>query len=268
MDIEKVKVGIIGAGNMGAAIASGIARGIGSDKILAFDIDSTKLTGLQKETGVRHSTFIEELLDFSDIIILSVKPDIITSVCEKLKNYNGIILSTAAGIQIETIKKSVGSDKKIVRSMPNTPCMAGAGMIVVSPNENMNYDEIILIKDILSFTGMVLEMPEKMLNAVTAVSGSGPAYVFTFIQALADGAVKLGISRQDALKLAGQTVYGSAKMFLDKIENPIKMRDNVTSPAGTTIEAIHVLERSGFSGIIIDAVEAAAKKAMELDKTK
>jgi len=146
--------------------------------------------------------------------------------------------------------------------------MAGAGMIVISPDDNSDSDDVILVKELLGFTGLVLQMPEKMINSVTAVSGSGPAYVFTFIQAMADAAVKLGINRQDALTLAGQTVFGSAKMFLDKIENPIKMRDNVISPAGTTIEAIHILEKEGFSGIIIDAIEAAAKKARELDSNK
>lgn len=268
MDLLHVQVGIIGTGNMGYAIASGIARGIGSDKILAYDKDHSKLTALQKETGIRHAEFIEELSDFSHVIILCVKPDIIPSVCEKLSGYKGIILSTAAGISIETIKKYAGQDKKVIRSMPNTPCLSGAGMIAVSPDETVSHEDTALVSDLLAFTGMVLAMPEKLMNAVTAVSGSGPAYVFTFIQAMADGAVKLGISRQDALKLAGQTVYGTAKMFLDKIENPIKMRDNVTSPGGTTIEAIHVFEKSGFSGIVIDAIEAAANKAMELDKRK
>lgn len=268
MDLLHVHVGIIGTGNMGYALASGIARGIGSDRMLAFDRDHTKLTSLQKETGIRHTEFVEELFDFSDVLILCVKPDVMPSVCEKLTGYRGIILSTAAGVSIETIKKYTGQDKKIVRSMPNTPCLSGAGMIAVSADENTSHEETALVIELLSFTGMVLEMPEKLINAVTAVSGSGPAYVLTFIQAMADGAVKLGISRHDALRLAGQTVYGTAKMFLDKIENPIKLRDNVTSPGGTTIEAIHILEKSGFSGIIIDAIEAAANKAKELDNRK
>jgi len=268
MEAIHVKVGLIGAGNMGSAIASGIAQGIGSDKILAFDTDHAQLTRLQKETGIRHTGFIGEVADSSDIIFLCVKPDIISSVCEKLNAFQGIIVSVAAGISIESLKKFAGQDKKIVRAMPNTPCMAGAGMIVISPDGNTSPEEIKLVTGLLSFTGIVLEMPEKMINAVTAVSGSGPAYALTFLQAMADGAVKLGIPRQAAMKLAGQTLYGTAKMFLDKIENPIKMRDNVISPAGTTIEAIHILERSGFSGIIIDAIEAAAKRARELDTHK
>ncbi len=268
MDIQNVMVGLIGAGNMGSALASGIARGIGSDRILAFDTDHARLAALQRETGIRHAEFIEELPEYSDIILLCVKPDVIPLVCEKLTQYGGIILSAAAGIKIESIKRVTGHDKKIIRSMPNTPCMAGAGMIVISPDDNSDSDDVILVKELLGFTGLVLQMPEKMINSVTAVSGSGPAYVFTFIQAMADAAVKLGINRQDALTLAGQTVFGSAKMFLDKIENPIKMRDNVISPAGTTIEAIHILEKEGFSGIIIDAIEAAAKKARELDSNK
>ena len=268
MDIQSAKVGLIGAGNMGHALAAGVARGIGSDRMLAFDTDHGKLADLQRETGIRHAEFVEELPDFSDVLLLCVKPDIIPFVCEKLTEYKGIIVSVAAGIKIESIKRVTGHDKKVVRSMPNTPCMAGAGMIVISPDDNTGPEDILLVKELLGFTGLVLQMPEKMINAVTAVSGSGPAYVFTFIQAMADAAVKLGISRNDALTLAGQTLFGSAKMFLDKIENPIKMRDNVISPAGTTIEAVHILEKAGFSGIIIEAIEAAAKKARELDSKK
>jgi pyrroline-5-carboxylate reductase len=268
MDIQQVKVGLIGAGNMGSALAAGIAAGIGSDRILSFDTDRARLTALQRETGIPYAEFIEEVPEYSDVILLCVKPDVIPLVCEKLTEYSGIILSAAAGIKIESIKRVVGRDKKIIRSMPNTPCMAGAGMIAISPDDNSDPDDVMLVKELLGFTGLVLQMPEKMINSVTAVSGSGPAYVFTFIQAMADAAVKLGINRQDALILAGQTVFGSAKMFLDKIENPIKMRDNVISPAGTTIEAIHILEKEGFSGIIIDAIEAAAKKARELDSSK
>ena len=120
---------------------------------------------------------------------------------------------------------------------------------------------------ILENTGRVLLMEEKHMNAVTAISGSGPAYVFTFIQALADAGVKMGLTRDNALLLAGQTIFGSAKMFLDKMENPIMLRDKVASPGGTTIQALHSLEKAGFNGIIIDAVESAFNRAKELEKT-
>lgn len=261
--IEK-KIGIIGLGNMGGAIASGLAGSLPPAQIHVYDTDPEK-SGLIKDVTV--SPFIEELIETCSILIIAVKPDKIDEILSKLRKFSGTIVSVAAGIKIETLARGAGIDKKIVRAMPNTPALAGCGMTVICAGENVPQDELEDVKKILMYTGKVLILPEKLMDAVTAVSGSGPAYVFTFIQALADGAVKMGIPREDALTLAAQTVYGSAKMFLDKRENPVKLRDQVASPGGTTIEAIHVLEKAGFSGIIIDAVEAAALKSKELGKT-
>ncbi len=261
--IEK-KIGIIGLGNMGGAIAAGLSGSLPPEQIHVYDTDPEKSGKIE---GVTVSPFIEEVIETSDILIIAVKTDKVDEILAKLRKYNGIIVSVAAGIKIETLARGAGIDKKIVRAMPNTPALAGCGMTVICSGENVNSDELENIKTILTYTGKVLILPEKLMDAVTGVSGSGPAYVFTFIQAIADGAVKMGIPRDDALTLAAQTVYGSAKMFLDKKENPIKLRDQVASPGGTTIEAIHVLEKAGFSGIIIDAIEAAVLKSKELGKT-
>lgn len=261
--IEK-KIGIIGLGNMGGAIAGGLSGSLPPEQIHVYDTDPGKS---EKMEGVTVSTFIEELNDTCEVLIIAVKTDKIDEILSKLCKYKGIIVSVAAGITIETLARGAGIDKKIVRAMPNTPALSGCGMTVICAGENVNQDELEDIKTILMYTGKVLILPEKLMDAVTGVSGSGPAYVFTFIQAIADGAVKMGIPRDDALTLAAQTVYGSAKMFLDKKENPIKLRDQVASPGGTTIEAIHVLEKAGFSGIIIDAIEAATLKSKELGKT-
>lgn len=261
--IEK-KIGIIGLGNMGNAIAEGLSGSLSPDQIHVYDTDPEKSGRIK---GVTVSPFIEELIENCGILILAVKPDKIDEILAKLRNYSGIIVSVAAGIKIESLRRGAGIDKKIVRAMPNTPAIAGCGMTVICSGDNVSPDETEDIKTILMYAGKVLLLPEKLMDAVTGVSGSGPAYVFTFIQALADGAVKMGIPRDDALTLAAQTVYGSAKMLLDKRENPVKLRDQVASPGGTTIEAIHVLEKAGFSGIIIDAVEAATLKSKELGKT-
>jgi len=266
MNTKKQRIGIIGAGNMGSAIIKGISASNLNTDLLIFDIDEAKLLFFQSETGINVSGSIENIIDFSDILILAVKPGTILSVSALLKNYNGIIISIAAGISINSITNTAGTDKKVVRAMPNTPVTTGSGMTVLSHSSNIEFNEIENVRSIFSSIGEVLIMDEKHMNTVTAISGSGPAYIFTFIQAMADAGVKLGIPRSEALLLAGQTILGSAKMFLDKKENPIMLRDKVTSPGGTTIAALHVLEKAGFSGIIIDAIEAAANRAKELDK--
>ncbi|HOP64091.1 MAG TPA: pyrroline-5-carboxylate reductase [Spirochaetota bacterium] len=261
-----LKIGIIGTGNMGSAIIKGIVKGISPSDIKVYDTDSEKLKTIKDETGVTAASGIDELLPDTDIIILAVKPAIIPSVAENLKNYDGIILSVAAGVSLDRLKKAAG-EKKLIRAMPNTPALSGCGMTAISASDKVSNEEITSVIRLLEYTGRVLLLEEKHMNAVTGLSGSGPAYVFTFIQALADAGVKMGLTRSDSLLLAGQTIYGSAKMFLDKMENPIKLRDNVASPGGTTIEALHSLDRAGFNGIIIDAVESAFNRAKELEKT-
>ena len=260
-----LNIGLIGAGNMGSAIIKGIISDYPPDKIMVNDIDKSKLDLIQAETGIKISESIDEVINFSNLLILAVKPDITIKIASELKNYSGIIISIAAGISIKTIKANAGEDKKIVRAMPNTPVNVKAGMTVISHTSNLSGNEIDIIKSFFSTVGEVLVMDEKFMNAVTAISGSGPAYLFTFLQAMADGGVKLGIPRAESLILASQTILGAIRLFLDKKENPITLSEKITSPGGTTIEALHVLKKSGFSGIIMDAIEAAAKKSKELD---
>ena len=263
---DDLKIGIIGAGNMGSAIIRGIITDYPINQIMANDIDRSKLNIVQAETGIKITESVDETIDFSNLLILAVKPDIAIEIADKLKNYAGLIISIAAGVSIKTIKAAAGEDKKIVRAMPNAPVNVKLGMTVISHTSNLSGNEIDIIKSFFSTVGEVLVMDEKFMNAVTAISGSGPAYLFTFLQAMADGGVKLGIPRTEALILASQTILGSIKIFLDKNESPITLRERITSPGGTTIEALHILEKAGFSGIIMDAIEAAAKKSKELDK--
>jgi pyrroline-5-carboxylate reductase len=266
MKTDNFKIGIIGTGNMGSAIIKGLSSGKSRESLMIYDIDKIKLSEISSETGVKISDSIDSIINFSDILILAVKPEIVVSIASTLNNYKGIVISIAAGISISTLKNKAGETIKIVRAMPNTPVNTGQGMTVISPSDNISADEIEQVKSIFLSVGEVLVMDEKHMNAVTAISGSGPAYIFTFIQAMADAGVKLGIPRAESLILAGQTILGSAKMFLDKKENPIMLRDKVTSPGGTTIAALHIFEKAGFSGIIIDAIETAAKRSKELDK--
>jgi pyrroline-5-carboxylate reductase len=162
------------------------------------------------------------------------------------------------------MEKLLGADKKIIRAMPNTPALIGEGMTVLSPNSSLDNESLEAVKEIFQLTGNVLVLPEKHLDAVTGLSGSGPAYVFTFIQALADGGVKMGIPRKEAELLSAQTVLGAAKMVLEGGKGPVELRNSVTSPGGTTIEGLHSLEKGGFSGLVMDAVEAATKRSKNL----
>lgn len=267
MNNKKSNIGIIGTGNMGYALVKGIKANPMYTEIMIYDIDHFKLTSIQNETEVIIAKSIDEIINYSNLLILAVKPDITIKIASELKLYHGIIISIAAGISILSLQNITGVDKKIIRAMPNTPSIVGEGMTVISASSNLPDNEIEQVKSIFLSVGDVLIMDEKHMNAVTALSGSGPAYIFTFIQAMADAGVKLGIPRSESLLLAGQTIYGSVKMFLDKKENPIMLRDKVTSPGGTTISALHVLDKAGFNGIIIDAIEAAANRAKELDKS-
>lgn len=267
MNLKNINIGIIGTGNMGGAVINGLSKKDLVNSILIYDIDSIKLSAFRNYHGIKITDSIEDTAQNSDILVIAVKPDLVIKITEGLKNYNGIIISLAAGISIHSLQQTAGVDKKIVRAMPNTPVIVSSGMTVISHSESLTQPEIDLVKSVFSSVGEVLIMDEKHMNAVTAISGSGPAYIFTLIQAMADAGVKLGIPRAEAQILAGQTISGTAKMFLDKKENPIMLRDKVTSPGGTTIAALHVFERAGFSGIVIDAIETAAKRAKELDKS-
>ncbi|HON16382.1 MAG TPA: pyrroline-5-carboxylate reductase [Spirochaetota bacterium] len=262
---DNIKIGIIGAGNMGGAIARGLSKTLKSENIIICEKNNETALMLSSELKIRQKADIKGLSEESDVVIIAVKPAIVEEVLQSLKDYSKIIISVAAGVTIHKIEEIVGN-KKIIRAMPNTPAISGCAMTVLSLSNSITDEESQIALSLFESLGRVIILDEKYMNAVTAISGSGPAYVFTFIQAIADAGVKLGLTRNDSLLLAGQTIFGSAKMFLDKMENPIKLRDNVTSPGGTTIAAVHTLERSGFSGIVMDAIEEAFKRAKELEK--
>lgn len=259
-------IGVIGYGNMGSAIIGGLSKiaGIMPSDIHVHDSDSEKLAAAKNNGHFTHST-IEELGKFSETVIIAVKPKDVGAVIACLKGINSIelVISVAAGISTESIE-SILTNIPVIRAMPNTPCMVGAGAIVISRGLKAEDEHAEKAKTILGSAGIVVELPEDMLDAVTGLSGSGPAYVAMMIEALSDGGVKMGIPRQTALILAAQTVLGTAKMILKNNMHPAKLRDMVASPGGTTIEGISVLENGAFRGLLIDAVEAATIKSKEL----
>jgi pyrroline-5-carboxylate reductase len=263
-------VGFIGAGNMATAIMKGAlsSKAIDAQNVCVYDIDTTKVTELADTLGVRSTENLFDLVDCADIVLLAVKPNVLGAVLADIKNdLDGkAMVSIAAGWSGDMIKAFIGADKKVLRLMPNTPLMAGAGMTVFETPHTLSDDEFSFVERIFASLGLVDQATQKQMDAVTAVSGSGPAYVFMFIEALADAGVLCGLPRAQAIKLAAQTLLGSAKMVLDTGSHPGALKDAVCSPGGTTIEAVKVLEDNGFRGAVINAVEACAKKSQALGK--
>ena len=264
-----MKIGFIGTGNMGSSIIKGIlsSKFEKSENINIFDLDKEKVNNLVKEYGVNAVNSEKELAENCNIIILSVKPHIIPTV---LKNLSGnvkkdtIILTIAAGISISVIENALGEDKKVVRTMPNTPAQVLSGMTAVTFNKNIENSEKEIIFKLLNSFGKSVEIEEKLMHAYTGISGSLPAYVYMFMEALADGGVLCGMPRNKAYEIVAQTVAGSAKMLLETGKHPGQLKDEVCSPAGTTIEAVRVLENGNFRGNVIEAVVACTEKSKEM----
>ena len=260
-------IGFIGAGNMGGAIIAGMIKGkqfnkadiLVCDKNIKDDIKSLGVICCEMEVCVKSA----------DYIVLAVKPNILPDVLKeikKMKNYEDkTFISIAAGFKIENIEKILGN-VKIIRVMPNICLKVGEGMSVLSLNGKCTPVQSDMAEKIFGSCGKVCTVKEELIDSCTAINGSGPAYVFMFMEALADAAVKHGISRDIAYLMAGQTVLGSAKLMLETNEHPGKLKDMVCSPGGTTIEACAALEEGAFRAAVISAVDACAKKAEEMSK--
>ncbi len=261
------KIGFIGVGNMGSSILCGLVNNnvikaqniyahslVISDKVKEFDINVTNLQNLVKN---------------SDYIILCIKPQGFADLLHSIKLQEGydtkVYISIAAGVTIDYIKSILG-DVKVIRTMPNIALTVGEGMTVISGDGKASEEELDFAERIFSGAGKTLRVSEKLINSCTAVSGSGPAYAFMFIEALADGAVREGISRSDAYLLASQTLMGSALMQLSTGLCPAQLKDMVCSPGGTTIDAVQSLENDGFRASVMNAVDACARKARAMTK--
>lgn len=270
MSLAGHTIGIIGAGNMGGAIAAGLSRAPGKAVIRCFDTEKARCEALARGFGVEADSSIGDLAGACDIIILAVKPDALQAVLKELKGISPgrLVISVVAGASTELMEKTLPPAQKLVRAMPNTPALVGEGMTVLSAGAHADTASLELAEELFSHLGKTMILPERLMNAVTGLSGSGPAFVFTMIQAMADGGVKTGIPRERAILLAAQTVLGAARMVLETGDDPAVLRGRVASPGGTTIEGLHVMERAGFSGIIMDAVEAAAHRSAKLGEKK
>ena len=283
---KEIKIGCIGCGMMGGALIKAIAKKVGGEKILLSDGDVEKAKSLAKELGANFATSNAQIIENCSHIILAVKPAFFSSVLEQIKDsYNNIakseqknlpvMISIMAGLSIEKIEQMSiqagisGGLQNILRLMPNLPATVNEGMIALCTKENVSSEigqEVEFVKEILSCAGKVEQVSEKLMDVVTAVSGSGPAYGFMFIEALADAAVLLGMPRSQAYIYAAQTLKGAAQMVVETSEHPAKLKDAVCSPGGTTIQAVKSLEEKGFRSAVISAVESAYNKSVDLGK--
>lgn len=261
--------GFIGMGNMGSAMLKGALKTFSHDQIIFSRSNKEKGEQLSYETCVRYVESNAECANNAKYIILAVKPQMYDVVLKNIRNVvtnDKIIISLAPGITIETINEKLGGNVRVVRAMPNTPALVGEGMTGISYNtEDFMLEECDVIEKFFSSFGKVVKVPEHLMSGVVCASGSSPAYVYMFIEALADSVVKYGIPRQDAYKMVAQTVLGSAKMVLETGEHPAKLKDNVCSPAGTTIQGVAALEEYGFRNSIIKATDACFDKCTKIN---
>ncbi|MDR3210027.1 MAG: pyrroline-5-carboxylate reductase [Oscillospiraceae bacterium] len=266
-----MKIGFIGVGNMGGALLRGILAGgtLAPSEVFCCDYDAPKAQVFASEFGITALPDAKTLAGAADLIVLAVKPDVAPSVLRSFADVltaEKLVLSVVLGLSIADMTGHTGGKCRVIRVMPNTPALVGAGMLCVSFGDGISEAEKALAASLLTSCGEVEVMDEKYLARVTGLTGSSPAYVFMMLEAMADAAVRNGLPRAMSYRLAAQAVFGSAKMALEQGGHPGALKDNVCSPAGSTIEAVRVLEARGFRSALIEAIIACDAKAAESSK--
>ncbi len=268
---ETHRIGFLGAGKMATALAQGwIHAGLTAAKdVCASDPVPAARDHFTKTTGASSFADNPRVLSQSDLLVLAVKPQNMPELLREIQpavKPSHLVISIAAGITIQQITAALGPDQRIIRVMPNTPCLVGASASAFAGSPKATAADVQTTERLLGSVGRAVQVPERLLDAVTGLSGSGPAFVAVMIDALSDGGVRMGLPRDLALTLASQTVLGSAKLLLETGLHPGQLKDMVASPAGTTIAGLHALERGGVRAAFMDAVEAATKRSIELGK--
>jgi len=270
MSLADKKIGFIGCGNMGAALMKGLveSRLVGPERIIAFDIAPKAFQKAVQNFGLAKAEGVRELVSGSDLVVLAVKPQNMAQVLTEIKEVSAgkLFVSIAAGLSTATIEKGLDPDARVIRVMPNTPALIGQGASAVAPGSQASEEDMALAEALLGAVGQVVRIEEKDMNTVTGLSGSGPAYVFLFMEGLVEAAVGLGLSPETALALAGQTLKGAAELALASEASLADLRRQVTSPGGTTEAGLSRLNKGGFKAIVMEAVEAATKRGEELGK--
>ncbi|RMH44389.1 MAG: pyrroline-5-carboxylate reductase [Deltaproteobacteria bacterium] len=263
-------IGFVGCGNMAEALLRGLlAAGISPERIGGSAPRGERVDELRARYGVFATTDNVELVRRSDIVVLSVKPQILDRVVREIASdmrEGTLVVSIAAGVPTAAIEHLLRAETHVVRAMPNTPALVGAGATAIAPGEHATDEDVETARFLFDAVGLTVVLEESQLDAVTGLSGSGPAYIFLVLDALADGGVKMGLSRRTAQRLAAQTVMGAAKLLLDTDEHPGRLKDMVTSPGGTAIAGLATLEAGGLRTTLINAVEAATLRARELGR--
>lgn len=255
-----MKIGFIGTGNMASAIMGGIIKKqlIPAEEMIGADLSAPGRERAKSQFGIHVTGSNQEVVEKAEVIVLSVKPQFYADVIHEIRDGirdNQIVITIAPGKTLTWLKEQFGKDVKIVRTMPNTPALVGEGMTAACPNEHMTEEETAYVRTLLESFSRVEIVPEHLMDAVVSVSGSSPAYVFMLIEAMADAAVSGGMPRPQAYQFAAQAVLGSAKMVLETGKHPGELKDMVCSPAGTTIEAVRVLEERGFRSAVFEAMK-------------
>ncbi|MFQ5846885.1 MAG: pyrroline-5-carboxylate reductase [Candidatus Methylomirabilales bacterium] len=269
--LEDKRIAFIGVGNMGEALIKGLlaAGQVRPEQLIATDVRTDRLEAVRKAYHIETLPDNREAATKAQILVLAVKPQVMEEVLTGLRGAvaaDHLLLSIAAGIRTAFIETRCAQATRVVRVMPNTPALVLAGASAIAPGHHATPEDLETARQIFEAVGRVVQVEEKLMDAVTGLSGSGPAYIFVVIEALADAGVRMGLSREVAVLLAAQTVLGAARMVLETGEHPARLRDTVTSPGGTTIAGLHVLEQEGFRGTLMSAVEAATRRSQELGK--
>ncbi len=263
------KIGVIGTGNMGGALISGLiySRSSIPDNIICSDIRKDKLKSIKGAYGVVTTSNNLDVVRASEIVIYAIKPQIMASILKETAaslDMSKVIISIAAGVPLAAIESCLNKDLRVIRVMPNIAASVKEGAAAIAAGTHVLKDDLKIAKAIFDSVGKSVIIEEELMDTITGLSGSGPAYIFLIVDALADAGVKMGLSREDALFLSGQTVLGAAKLLMETKEHPGKLKDRVTSPGGTAIAALHTLEQGGLRTTLINAVEVATKRSKEL----
>jgi len=267
-----MKLGFLGAGKMASALARGfIHAGLATaDSIIASDPYEAARDSIAREAGIKTATATADVLNFANVILLAVKPDQINDVLKEARPHfteKHLLISIAAGVTLARMESALPEGARVVRVMPNTPALVGASASAFAAGRSATSEDAALAQKLFSSVGVAYQVKESLLDAVTGLSGSGPAYVFLMIEALSDGGVAAGLPRDIATRLAAQTLLGSAKLLLESGKHPGELKDMVTSPGGTTIEGLHELEMGGVRAALMNAVRAASDKSKKLGQS-
>ncbi|HWW02517.1 MAG TPA: pyrroline-5-carboxylate reductase [Candidatus Acidoferrum sp.] len=265
----QLTIGFLGAGKMATALAKGFIRAglISARQALASDPSDAARAAFTRETGARTTASNAEIVQFGSVLVLAVKPDQVGGVLTEIHDHftqKHLLLSIAAGVPLARLETGLGANARVIRVMPNTPALVGSSATAFALGKSARPQDAQLARKLFSAVGLAFPLKESLLDAVTGLSGSGPAYVYLVIEALSDGGVASGLPRDVATKLAAQTVLGSARMVLETGMHPGALKDMVTSPGGTTIEGLHELEKGKLRGTLISAVRAATEKSRKL----